>query len=155
MTVELCRAGEQDARLLWEMQVEAFRALYAKYQYTETSPAAEPLQKTITRLQQPATYYYFIREKGVEVGAIRVVDTQEPGTPKRISPLFILPRYRNRGLAQKAIRAVEELHGASNWELATILQEAGNCHLYEKMGYRQTGKLVPVNDKLTLVIYRK
>ncbi|MCD8342160.1 MAG: GNAT family N-acetyltransferase [Clostridiales bacterium] len=104
---------------------------------------------------QPFTYYYFIQENSVEVGAIRVVDTQEPGTAKRISPLFILPRYRNQGLAQKAIRAVEALHGPSNWELATILQEAGNCYLYEKMGYRQTGTTVPVNDKMTLVIYRK
>lgn len=34
-----------------------------------------------------------------------------------------MPEYRNHGMAQKAILAVEELHGSSNWELETILQE--------------------------------
>ena len=58
-------------------------------------------------------------------------------------------------MAQKAILAVEELHGKSNWELDTIWQEKANCYLYEKMGYYQTGKRKIVNDKMTLVFYRK
>jgi ribosomal protein S18 acetylase RimI-like enzyme len=52
----------------------------------------------------------------------------------------VLPQYQRLGIAQKAIRMVEALHGSSNWELSTILQEKVNCRLYEKMGYRQTGK---------------
>ena len=55
----------------------------------------------------------------------------------------------------EAIRLAEEIHGAANWELDTILQEKGNCYLYEKMGYRQTGKTEVVNDKMTLVFYKK
>lgn len=66
-----------------------------------------------------------------------------------------MPEYRNHGIAQKAILVVEELHGSSDWELDTILQEKGNCHLYEKMGYHQTGKTEIVNDKMTLVFYKK
>jgi hypothetical protein len=27
------------------------------------------------------------------------------------------------------------------WILNTILQESGNCHLYEKIGYRKTGEM--------------
>lgn len=34
---------------------------------------------------------------------------------------------------------VEDIHGANNWSLGTILQEPGNLHLYEKMGYHQNG----------------
>ena len=49
----------------------------------------------------------------------------------------------------------EKIHGDTGWELDTILQEAGNCHLYEKMGYRQTGKTTVINDKMTLVFYQK
>lgn len=49
----------------------------------------------------------------------------------------------------------EQLHGSGNWELDTILQEEGNCYLYEKMGYHRTGKTVAINDKLTLVFYEK
>lgn len=39
--------------------------------------------------------------------------------------------------------------------LDTILQEKGNCYLYEKMGYRKTGKTEKINDRLTLVFYEK
>lgn len=66
-----------------------------------------------------------------------------------------MTEYRNQGFAQKAIQLAEEIHGESGWELDTILQEKGNCHLYEKMGYYQTGKTEMINDKLTLVSYKK
>lgn len=36
-----------------------------------------------------------------------------------------------------------------------ILQEAGNCHLYEKMGYRRTGEEHIVNESMTIVSYEK
>ena len=60
--LNLIRIGIEDARKLWQMQTEAFQDLYKKYQDTENSPAAENIDKTIMRLQQPFTYYYFIQE---------------------------------------------------------------------------------------------
>lgn len=153
--MKLVRINIEDAYKLWKMQVEAFHDLYQRYQDKETSPAAENIDKIIMRLQQPFTYYYYIQENGEDVGAVRVVDKKEKDTPKRISPIFIMPQYRNHGIAQKAIHALEKLHGSSNWELDTILQEKGNCYLYEKMGYYQTGKTEIINDKMTLVFYRK
>lgn len=155
MALELVRIGLEEADNLWKMQVRSFAELYAKYQDTETSPATEKVEKIIARLNQPFTYYYYIQDDGVTVGAIRVVDTKSEDEPKRISPLFILPEYRNRKYAQTAIIKAEEIHGDSNWELDTILQEAGNCYLYEKMGYYQTGKTEVINEKLTLVFYKK
>lgn len=89
------------------------------------------------------------------VGAMRVDDKKEDGKPKRISPIFVMLPYRNRGIAQAAITEAEKIHGESNWELTTILQEAGNCHLYEKMGYCQTGEKIPANESMTLVGYTK
>lgn len=59
-------------------------------------PAAEAIDKIIMRLNQPFTYYYFILADNITVGAIRVVDKQESGTAKQISPIFIMPEYRNR-----------------------------------------------------------
>ena len=35
------------------------------------------------------------------------------------------------------------------------MQEPKNCHLYEKMGYRQTGKTEVINERLTLTFYEK
>jgi len=155
MEMKLVRIGIEEAEKLWEMQVEAFQELYEKYQDTETSPAAEKLDKIQMRLNQSFTYYYFIEVEGNTVGAIRIVDEKEEGKAKRISPVFVMPEYRNKGYAQKAIQLAEEIHGSSNWELDTILQEKGNCYLYEKMGYYRTGKTEAINDKLTLLFYKK
>ncbi len=155
MDIKLVRAGAEDAERLWRMQVEAFTEMYERYQDTETSPATEPVDRMAERLRQPFTYYYYIQDVDTAVGAIRVIDRKEPGKPKRISPIFVMPPYRNRGIAQRAISEAERLHGRSDWELDTILQEAGNCHLYEKMGYRRTGKTTAVNDRMTLVFYKK
>ena len=149
--MKLIKIGIDDAEKLWKMQIEAFYDLYEKYQDAATSPATEKIDKIIMRLNQSFTYYYFIEANGRIVGAVRVVDQQEEGTAKRISPIFIMKEYRNKGYAQKAIQLVEEIHGSSNWELNTILQEKGNCYLYEKMGYHQTGKTETINNKLTLV----
>ena len=153
--VHLVRIMLDEANELWEMQVRAFLDLYEKYQDTETSPATESVDKIIMRLNQPFTYYYYVKVGDIKVGAIRVIDKSEEGKGKRISPIFILPEYRNKGFAQKAIQLAEKIHGKSNWELETILQEKGNCHLYEKMGYFQTGKTEKINDNLTLVFYQK
>ena len=74
---------------------------------------------------------------------------------KRISPLYILPAYQGKGYAQAAMLEAERIHGAHHWQLDTILQEAGNCYLYEKMGYHQTGRLTPVQENMTIVDYEK
>ena len=155
MNIQLVRADIDEANDLWEMQVKAFLDLYEKYQDTETSPATESVDKILMRLNQPFTSYYYIKVDNKKVGAIRVVDELEEGKAKRISPIFIMPEYRNKGFAQKAMQLAEEIHGVSNWELDTILQEKGNCYLYEKMGYYQTGKTEKINENLTLVFYKK
>lgn len=155
MELELIRAGVEDVVELHAMQVEAFQELLDKYQDFDLSPASERAEKVEARLRQDFTYYYFICLGAQKVGAIRVVDKKEEGKDKRISPIFILPQYQGRGIAQRAIRMCEELHGADGWELETILQEDKNCYLYEKMGYVRTGRTEVVNDRLTLVFYRK
>ena len=69
--------------------------------------------------------------------------------------LIFRSRSAHRGIAQKAIRLCENIHGSDCWILDTIMEEAGNCHLYEKMGYHETGHKEKINDKLTLVFYAK
>ena len=155
MEIKLLRAGIEDAGDLHAMQIEAFRELLDKYQDFDTSPGCEPVEKVEFRLRQDFTYFYFICLGARKVGAIRIVDRQENGVNKRISPIFILPEFRGQGIAQKAILMCEELHGSERWELDTILQEPKNCYLYEKMGYRRTGEEKMINDKLTLVFYEK
>lgn len=154
MNIELVRAAAENAEILWKMQTEAFAELFECYQDVDTNPANEPLSKTVFRLSQPETYFYFIKADDTIVGAIRVVDKGD-GSAKRISPLFIMPNYREKGIAQKAIMRAEDIHGKDNWELGTILQEKGNCHLYEKMGYKKTEEIKVINERLTLAFYKK
>ena len=154
MSVELKKVTREDIETVWKMQVEAFTGLLEKYQDFDTSPAAEPIDKVIARFEQPWTTYFFIVADGEKVGVVRVVDMKD-GSRKRISPIWIMSEYRNKGYAQDTILAVEEIYGSDNWCLDTILQEKGNLHLYEKMGYHQTGRVEKINDRMDIVFYEK
>ncbi len=154
MSVTLRQAKREDVETIWKMQVEAFRGLLEKYQDYDLSPGAEPVDNVISRFEQPWTKYFFIEAEGTDVGVIRVVDKKD-GSRKRISPLWIMEEYRGKGYAQAAILAVEEIYGADYWCLDTIMQEKGNRHLYEKMGYHQTGKVEHINDRMDIVFYEK
>ncbi|MBR5347684.1 MAG: GNAT family N-acetyltransferase [Lachnospiraceae bacterium] len=153
-TIRLKAATREDMENIWKMQIEAFSGLLEKYQDYDMSPAAEKFEKVMARYEQPWTTYYFIVAGDENVGAIRIVDKKD-GSRKRISPLWIMPEYRNKGYAQAAIRAVEQIHGAEHWCLDTILQEEGNLHLYEKMGYHRTGQIEKINERMDIVFYEK
>ena len=152
--VSLKKATEDDMPTIWEMQVRAFSDLLEKYQDYEMSPATESFEKVMARYRQPWTTYYYIVAEDEVVGAIRVVDKKD-GSRKRISPIWIMQEHRDKGYAQSAIVAVEQIYGSENWCLDTILQEKGNLHLYEKMGYHQTGQIEKINDRMDIVFFEK
>ena len=154
MSVTLRKAERADLQKIWEMQVEAFKELLEVYQDYDMSPAAESIDKIVARFEQPWTTYFFIEAEGTDVGAVRAIDKKD-GSRKRISPIWIMKEFRGKGYAQDAIRALEALYGADNWCLDTILQEKGNCHLYEKMGYHQIGRIDNINERMDIVYYEK
>ena len=136
------------------MQIEAFADLLAKYQDYETSPGNEPKENIQAKLLDEFTFFYFIYLEDEIAGAVRVVDRKD-GDRKRIAPIFIMKKFRNRGLAQKTFEEIERIHGINHWMLDTILQEAGNCYLYEKLGYKRTGKIEHINERMDIVYYEK
>lgn len=154
MNIKLKPIVREDVETVWKMQVEAFSELLNKYQDYDMSPAAEPLDKVMARFEQPWTTYFFITANDERVGAIRVVDKKD-GSRKRISPIWIMSEHRNKGYAQQAIIAAEKIYGSDHWCLDTILQEKGNLHLYEKLGYHQTGRVDKINDRMDIVYYEK
>ena len=154
MSVELRAVKREDIETVWKMQVEAFSGLLEKYQDYDLNPAAEEMDKVLARFEQPETTFYYIIANGDKVGVIRIIDKKD-GSRKRISPLWIMKEYRNKGYAQQAMIEAEKLYGADNWCLDTILQEKGNCYLYEKLGYHQTGKIDKINDRMDIVYYEK
>lgn len=152
--MKLVRANISDCEKIWNMQIKAFEDLLEKYQDYETSPGNETKEIIEVKLSQDFTYFYYIYDDDRLVGAIRVVDKKD-GSRKRVSPIFIMKEFRNKGLAQRAFGEIERIHGNDNWQLDTILQEKGNCNLYEKLGYVKTGMVEKINDRMDIVYYEK
>jgi len=153
-------ATENEAEFLHRLQVEAFMPLYEKYQDDETNPAKESLDtvrwKITDRLRSD---FYIVKYEGEPVGGIRVRSHNGGNITEGvrwISPIFVIPSFQGKGIAQKVIQKVFELYpDALTWRLDTIKQEPGNCHLYEKCGFVRYGDEDVVNDKMTLVKYEK
>ena len=152
--MRLVRANVRDCEKIWSLQIEAFADLLAKYQDYETSPGNEPKENIQAKLLDEFTFFYFIYLEDEIAGAVRVVDRKD-GDRKRIAPIFIMKKFRNRGLAQKTFEEIERIHGSNHWMLDTILQEEGNCYLYEKLGYKRTGKIEHINERMDIVYYEK
>lgn len=154
MRISLCRSEVRDAAAIHEMQTKAFMPLLEKYQDYETSPANESLERIVSRINQSFTEYYIIKSYDIPVGGIRIV--RKDNKTYRVSPVFILPEHQGKGIAQKVFEIIEQIYNdARKWELDTILQEQGNCYLYEKLGYKRTEKTEVINDKMTIVYYEK
>ena len=154
MEVKLIKASRNDMKTIWLMQKKAFGGLLEKYHDYGISPASESYERIIEKYEMEGSFYYFISDSGVNVGVIRIIDKND-GSRKRISPIWIMPEHRNKGYARAAIMEAERIHGADNWSLDTILQEKGNLHLYEKLGYHRTGKIEKINDRMDIVYYEK
>ena len=150
MSITLEKATESDMEEIWKMQVEAFKSLLEKYQDYDMSPATESYENVLNKYKQPWTCYYFIIKNNEKVGAVRVIDKKD-GSRKRISPIWIMPVFRNQGLGQLAIRELEKIYGSHHWRLDTILQEQGNIYLYEKMGYKRIGDIENIKDGMDIV----
>lgn len=153
MEISLKKAVISDAELIHRMQLAAFTPLLEKYQDYDYSPACETLERTIYRMSLPIADHWLILLSDTPIGAIGIGRYEEFLKLKR---LFILPEYQNRGYAQQAVRLAEaEYPSDIRWELDTILQESKLCHLYEKLGYRKTGQIKPIQEGMDLVFYAK
>ena len=152
--MRLVRANVSDCDKIWSMQIEAFADLLEKYQDYETSPGNEQKEHIRAKLADEFSFFYLIYYEDKVAGAVRVVDRND-GNRKRIAPIFIMKEFRNKCLAQKTFEEIEKFHGSDNWMLDTILQEEGNCYLYEKLGYKRTGKIININERMDIVYYEK
>lgn len=154
MDVTLEKAEESDAPALLAMQKKAFWPLLEKYQDYSTSPAMETIARTQKRIAEPSGGFFKIVADGNWAGAMCIRQGEEEAV--WIGPIFIDPAFQGKGIAQQAMVAAEEHFSDKRvWKLATLLEEPGNCYLYEKLGYARIGGCVPINDKATLVYYEK
>ena len=154
MDIQLKVASFTDAPKLHTLQLEAFSETLERYQDFATNPANESIDRVIHRITHPSSTFHQIIVDDVVVGGICVV-TKAPSR-YAISPMFLDPARQGEGIAQRALQLVEAAYPtAATWELRTIREETRNCYFYEKMGYRLTGVSQPLNERATLVSYRK
>lgn len=153
MDITLIKATVEDSGELYDLQIKSFKALLEKYQDYDYSPGAEKIDRTVQRLEEPFTDYYFISLDGTNVGGLRICNF---GELCKLKQIYILPEYQNNGYAQTAIRLGESLHPeAKRWQVDTILQENKLCYLYEKMGYKKTGRIDNIKAGMDIVYYEK
>ena len=125
-----------------------------KYHDYGTSPAMETIARTQKRIADPSGGFFKIIADSNWAGAMCIRQGKEEAV--WIGPIFIDPAFQGKGIAQQAMMAAEKLFSHKGvWKLATLLEEQGNCYLYEKMGYSRLSSCVPINDKATLVYYEK
>ena len=150
--ISLNKASATDAQGLLDIQKEVFMSIYEKYKDHGTSPVNQTLENFLKRFE--IGDYYKIHYKSYLVGSVFVYE-KEPGV-MNLHIINILRRSQNKGIAQEVMKRLELMYPqATCWELETILSEKRNCYLYEKMGYIQSEELRVINDKMTLVSYKK
>ena len=152
--VALKEVREDEIPELYRMQVESFMPLYEKY-HDAGSPAIETIERVKGRFARPNRKYYFIMKDGARVGAINLGHNDpEEKTVSFISPVFVLPEFQNQKIGYTALQKAFAMYPeVKTWKLETILQEPGNCHLYEKCGFVRAGEEKVINDAMTLIDY--
>lgn len=146
---------ENDIDIVFEIQQAAYKPLYDKYHDDDTNPYMERKEITLQKYTRAGTKGYIFYKNDIPVGAVRI-NFNFGNNTARVSALGVLPQYQGQGIAKKALLEIERIHSdVEKWCLDTILQEEGNCQLYEKIGYKRTGRVEEINEKMTLVYYEK
>lgn len=146
---------ESDIDIVYEIQRAAYKPLYEKYHDDDLNPYMESKERVLQKYMRAGTQGYLFILDGKPVGAVRIAIFPETQSGK-VSALAVLPQYQGQGIAQQALQRIEELHQEiKRWFLDTILQEKGNCHLYERLGYTRTGKIERINERMDIVYYEK
>lgn len=139
------------AQKVKEMLEVSFCELLCKYKDYDTSPACEELSSIRNKIN--TSDYYFIKYDKTIVGAIRIINK---GESCHVSPVFILPKYRNKGYARQAMLISEKMYpDIFKWELDTIKQEEYLVKLYKELGYTVTGREYDIKPGMTIIFMEK
>ena len=152
--IRLERAGAEDLETVIAIQRASFKAVYEKYQ-DEYDPYLEDRERIKWKLvERPNSYYYFVKEKDENIGFLRV-QTNEELTEAWLGTAAILPQYQGKGYGSEGLSLLEkEFPTITQWDLCTVLQDAGMVAFYEKNGYCQT-HIEPEKEGMDMVYMKK
>ena len=152
--IRLERAGAEDLETIIAIQRASFKAVYEKYQ-DEYDPYLEDRERIKWKLaERPNSYYYFVKEDEEKIGFLRI-QTNEELTEAWLGTAAILPPYQGKGYGSKGLSLLEkEFPTITQWDLCTVLQDAGMVAFYEKNGYHQT-HIEPEKEGMDMVYMKK
>ena len=152
--IRLERAGAEDLETIIAIQRASFKAVYDKYQ-DEYDPYLEDRERIKWKLvERPNSYYYFVKENEEKIGFLRI-QTNEELTNAWLGTAAILPPYQGKGYGSKGLSLLEkEFPTITQWDLCTVLQDAGMVAFYEKNGYHQT-HIEPEKEGMDMVYMKK
>ena len=152
--ITLEKAGAEDLETIIAIQRASFKAVYDKYQ-DEYDPYLEDRERIKWKLvERPHSYYYFVKENEEKIGFLRI-HTNEELTEAWLGTAAILPPYQGKGYGSEGLRLLEEeFSTVRQWDLCTVLQDAGMVAFYEKNGYHQT-HIEPEKEGMDMVYMKK
>ena len=154
MNIQLIKATTSDSEAMQKMQIESFTPHFLRYKDDATSPVNESLEKMLYRINYEKGCYFKIMAENIHAGCLWVYENEEK--VYRIGIMYISPEFQCKGVGKKALAIAESLFPeAEAWELDCPADMLINRNCYEKVGYKFTGETKIINDKLTLVFYRK
>lgn len=152
--MEIIEFKEEYLDVVYDIQQKSFMPLFEKYQDIDTNPIFETKEIILEKYTKTGVHGYVFQYEDTIVGAVRVTIYEDKSA--KISNLCVLPEYQGMGIAQKVMHTLEKKYpDVKKWFLWTILQEKGNCYLYEKMKYEHRGDPIIVNPLMTLIYYEK
>ena len=150
MNIQLVRIEQSELKSAWIMQKIGFLDIFFKY-FDIISPVLQGYKRFSKKAS--CVDMYWIMMNGAKAGEIWIGERDGIGY---LANLFVLKKYRNQGIAQRAIALAEALYPHYNiWRLDTIKQESRNCHVYEKLGYVPTGVEKKINKRMIIIDYEK
>jgi len=148
--IKLLKAEVNDAGNLLDIQKKAFMLSEQKY---GVSPAQHSIENIKAKIERGDYYKIMYHDK--LVGGIFVHPKYDSST-FNLHVIYVLPEVQGKGIAQEVIMQIEKLYSdVKKWVLDTPVTEYQNCYLYEKLGYKRTGRMEKINDKLTLIYFQK
>ena len=152
--IRLERAGAEDLETIIAIQRASFKAVYDKYQ-DEYDPYLEDRERIKWKLvERPNSYYYFVKKDEEKIGFLRI-QTNEELTNAWLGTAAILPPYQGKGYGSKGLSLLEkEFPTITQWDLCTVLQDAGMVAFYEKNGYHQI-HIEPEKEGMDMVYMKK
>ena len=124
-------ASKENIKELYELQLVAFES-EAEMIGSRNVPA---LLESYDEFKDDFGSWNVLIRKNSEGKIIGAARYKAEDSYVEVGRVFVMPEYRNRGIAMALLKAIEEESGGSVFELYTCTRSWINIRLYEKSGY--------------------